>query len=172
MTTVTVGSGRNRKAQWVNCKNCEKHFKAAWSEIKRGGGKYCSIRCARNDRPLKGRVGHCKNCGLPLGYFQPSEFKRKKQRVYCDLKCRRKYQLKFHSNRFPTSKTNAHYSARLVYRLSGKKLQCAVIWCRQTKNIHIHHKNHDRTDNNPKNLIALCLKHHMLYHRLVKFWRR
>lgn len=49
-----------------------------------------------------------------------------------------------------------------IYRTLIEKDRCA--WCGSTKNLLVHHKDEDRTNPDPSNLICLCKKCHQNLH--------
>lgn len=162
--TIQLGDGRLRPAERRECEYCGRPFMAAIAEIKRGHGRYCSLTCARYDVPRKRVVKPCEWCGVDISR-EPNQAKRIKTR-FCSNRCAAFWK---HANTDIRNKSMAHYAARKVYKLTHDKIECIVPWCHNTK-IHIHHRNHNPSDNRPKNLIAICDKHHNFYHKKLAWF--
>lgn len=67
------------------CPICGKEFEAKMSEIKRGGGKYCSVTCYQKSKETK-ITQTCKHCGKEFK-TSPSKIKNGGGK-YCSRKCR------------------------------------------------------------------------------------
>lgn len=73
-----------------NCKTCGRFFWTIPSRIKKGKGKFCSHKCAMEDRK-KGEYKKCSYCGGTF-YVQKRSLKRKGRGQYCSRDCKDKSQ--------------------------------------------------------------------------------
>lgn len=160
MYTV-VGGTRIRKAVKRECKNCFKVLYVPESDTKRGRGSFCGSSCAKNYQ-IKVIFTSCLHCGSPVP--TANRLATAYRHKYCSTKCRI---LDYHEHYDGSRKKGArHYSARKV-AFYTRKSSCIVPWCR-SKQLHIHHLNHDNADNRRRNLLAVCKHHHEKYHLLVR----
>lgn len=110
---------------------------------------------------------YCEYCGKPMyrtrflsGRLEDySAFLRRK---YCDRMCMRKA---FVKKGDPCQDySSAHHSAREIkYLIEGSEKICEI--CGSTKNIDVHHKDGNFSNNDPENLMLLCRSCHMKEHR-------
>jgi len=82
---------RNSKKVKQTCKNCHKVFYVVPSEIKRGNGKFCSIKCFNKYYHSVKIV--CQNCGKI--FIKPQAIVKREEGKFCSRKC---------SNEFHTQK--------------------------------------------------------------------
>ena len=114
---------------------------------------------------------HCAYCGKEMhrvrfesGRLEDlSAFKRRK---YCCRECMRKAFIKVGENN--QLYAPSHHTARAIaYTIQEKERKCEI--CGSTSNIDVHHKDGNRTNNNPENLVLLCRSCHMKEHRKTRF---
>ena len=90
------GKGWSRGKEFVPrqiCGHCHQSFYAPPIQMRRGGGKYCSVNCygaARTTLLDQHPNCICRNCGTKFR-LAPSQLKRK-QGQYCSKECQRQYQ--------------------------------------------------------------------------------
>ena len=104
--------------------------------------------------PKADPVKHCEACGAPM------ERKRYKGRLEdCSVFLRRRFccQSCANTREVLTSKDGHHWRAR-----QHRKRVCEE--CGITRRLHVHHKDRDRTNNDPGNLATLCGSCHLKLH--------
>lgn len=110
---------------------------------------------------------YCKYCNKPLerkrfnGRLEDySVFTKRK---YCDKECMRKDWLQL--DKIKENWSNSHSTARKANELILHRIKCEI--CGSTKNLDIHHKDRDYTNNNLDNLQCLCRSCHNKIHRVT-----
>lgn len=141
------------------CKQCEKTFYLFPSEIKKGGGKYCSRSCAmkyRNihDNPTKDekvREKISKNHADFSGKNNPMYGRRGKDAPsYIDGR---------------NSFTGETYKKILL--ASGREQICEE--CGSKDNLHVHHRDKNHKNNDINNLAWVCVKcHNNIVHKHLR----
>ena len=129
----------------MNCPNCDKPLITRLrSRYLSGRLKHCSMRC---------RIESCNHpCLVCAGSIHG-----KPKRKYCSQKCKGTAMVGA-NRKIIVGKSGCSYRAR---RLSvGACLSCGA-----TEKIHVHHIDHDYTNNVLSNLITLCSKCHLGGHR-------
>lgn len=101
---------------------------------------------------------YCVQCGDMLARKRFSsgaleDMGRFKKRLYCNTECQRRAQVKDDA----TAKQTMMSRARKF-----KTTSCAV--CAETTRLHIHHIDHDFRNNDPANLMTLCVLCHNRVH--------
>lgn len=149
-------SARQRTSISCTCIHCASVFSRTPSQIARRGGKYCSIKCANENRQVE-RV--CKCCGV--------NFKIGRARVhgtsnssgnYCSRKCYDKWLCR-------TERTTGRGSQWRAIRLAQIKKSPYCGWCGSVKKrLQVHHivpfrLTHDNSDANLIPLCGSCHKH-------------
>lgn len=112
---------------------------------------------------------YCAYCGKKLerhrynGRLEDlSAFKRRK---YCNQDCMRKAFVK--KDAAEQGNGEAHASARkIAYLIEEREKVCEM--CGSTKNVDIHHKDHNYNNNSSDNLMLVCRSCHMKLHRPTK----
>ena len=141
------------------CGYCNKSFLTYLSEIKKGGGKFCSRSCATTYRnihnnPTKSEEVRKKislNHADVSGKNNPMYGKRGKDAPsYIDGR---------------SSFIGETYRKKLL--ASGRKQICEI--CNTTDNLQVHHKDKNHYNNNIDNLAWLCSKcHHTIAHKHLR----
>ena len=99
-------------------------------------GRACSV-CKKSDNKHLREFGYiCKQC--LLGKKQKENERRLKKR----------------------RKNNLSYNRKIVL---NKHKEC--FFCKKIKNLHVHHLDKNRNNNNVENLMVLCISCHFLLHR-------
>jgi len=148
--------------RYIKCKICNKTVFYSPSKIR----KYCSNKCAHIDRIVP--MPKCPICGNPK--------KSRSAWKYCSLKCRNKgksftghrcwkggkhinsrgYVMIFiPKEKRKTSSKYKHEHRIIMERHLGRSLK---------KIEHVHHKNHDRSDNRIENLVLVSPSEHLRLH--------
>lgn len=155
-----------------NCLICNTEFDAPLREINRGNAKVCSRKCGYisasakkiKNHPPNTQCSYCKN----FFYKSPSKKNGSKSRLYF---CCREH--KDTAQRIESGFTDiwpSHYKAgtSVKYRkiaLSHYGAVCKI--CGYNKHpciLHVHHIDHDRTNNKVENLLVCCPNCHMEQH--------
>ena len=122
---------------------CGKKFKTFKSRVKDNRGKFCSKKC------------HYKNAKRPSGLQYKIKIKNKGWFKKGSTAGKHKHHLKWNKN--PRFK-NGIWSYREEAKRKGMGKKCEL--CGSKKNIYIHHKDHNRKNNNFKNWMSVCSKCH------------
>lgn len=148
---------------FVSCRTCQCVFDAKNSEIRRGGGKYCSRKCfPRFKKQVKEANCTCAQCG---SRFHVTESKLLEYN-FCTRTCKDRAQRiggvkAIQPAHYKDGSTNYHDKA--TNHFGYKCNRCG--YCKYP--IHeVHHKDRDRTNNTIENLEVLCGKCHDEEHYL------
>ena len=173
----------------LKCIQCNKEFYTYNSEIKKGGGLYCSWECRikgikkeGNPNWKKRAVKECKTCKK---YFKVSFWElRIRPALYCSKKCRGKdleWRNKFSKIRKENGKSKLEknsnwrggksfdlytieWTKELKYNIRKRdNYTCQLCGKNQSelkKRLHIHHIDYDKKNCCQSNLISLCLNCH------------
>ena len=129
-----------------NCINCGKEFETQLKEIRRGKGKYCSLRCAGH---AGGKAFHAKYDirGMNNPNYKDGNWQS------------RKYQYKLNYRRRHPEAAKAHDIVRNAVR-HGRLIKQPCHICGSTINVHAHHEDYSK----PLDVIWLCDKCHRIRH--------
>lgn len=134
------------------CLWCGRTFLIYPSEIRKGGGKFCSRKCAmtyRNthDNPTKS-----------------AEVRARISQNHADVSGENNPMFMRRGEKAPGYKDGRNSFKGEVYRkillASGRKQECEV--CKATDNLHVHHIDRDHRHNALENLTWVCAKCHNL----------
>ena len=137
------------------CEMCGKVFYTFPSQVKRGGGRYCSKGCGTRFRNLTDNPAK-----LP-------DVRKKIKENHADFSGKNNPMYGVRGKDAPNYKTgaskyNGYY--RMV-ALTNKPPICEECGTKPTKyNLHVHHKDRDRSNNTLENLKVLCAKCHSSNH--------
>lgn len=144
------------------CILCGKEFKGHKSNANR----FCSYNCfwkSRQDRVHK----HCIHCGKEF-YRRPSEEK-KGESKYCSEKCYREFNKGDKHYNWKNGITKITYNGIGYTSVLKRKIKelyenkCSN--CLSSNNLHIHHIDKNKSNNDIENLILLCASCHMKIHK-------
>lgn len=151
-----------------NCLQCKKQFYVERKEINRGYGKFCSRECSYSFRKGKKKIIHtncvCATCSN-LFYRSPHRLKQSKTGLFfCSRHCKNlatrintQYsQPDIMPPHFGTGKQN---DSKIYRKICFENHSQKCILCgynRIPQIIHVHHKDRNRENNSPDNLIPLC----------------
>ena len=141
------------------CLWCGDTFLTYQSEIRRGGGKFCSRNCAttyRNtyDNPTKS-----------------AEVRKKISLHHADVSGERNPMFMKRGEQSPSFIDGRSFFKGETYRkmllASGRVQECEV--CKATENLHVHHIDGDHSNNVLENLTWVCVKcHNLVKHPIVR----
>jgi len=145
--------------------NCKREFEIYPSQLKKGGGKYCSFKCTK-----KGEWRNCPGCGTRF-YAQRSRISRSES-TYCSQKCgnpargkKKEENPNWKGGRFKRS--DGYIAVRLSedeYRLEHDLVVEQSIGRRLRPGENVHHKNGVRDDNRLENLELIGVADHISQH--------
>lgn len=145
----------------VKCQKCKKVFYAKPNWLKKGWGKYCSLKCSWKSQ-LKGKYFNCEVCKKKV-WRMPSKFEHSKSgKVFCNKSCQTLWRNKFYSGPLhPFWKGGIN-----IYRKTLIKTKTPIV-CRacgydDEKVLLVHHIDKNRNNNKEENLEWLCRNCHYL----------
>ncbi len=147
----------------VNCQICSKDFYVKNNHLKRGWGKYCSIKC-RNKSQIKGKTIKCKACGKSIFRSLAQLRHSKSGESFCSKSCYYKKRNSFYAEDKHPRWTNGESSYRDIMIRNGLVKKCARCNLEDTRILVVHHIDHNRKNNNKSNLISVCHNCHYLIH--------
>ena len=133
------------------CKQCGKEFFVYPCQIRRGGGKFCSISCGTRYRNL-----HCNPTRSPTVRKKISEHHADVSGKNNPMYGRRGTLCPSYIDGRKAAKLSTPY--RKILWAAGVEKKCAM--CGSTENIHVHHIDKNHSNNNIENLMYLCAKCH------------
>jgi len=147
----------------VKCKICDKEFYVKPSHQKLGYGKYCSRNCQRKGQ-VKGKYVLCEFCGKEIWRI-PRDIKRSKSnKFFCSKSCQTKWRNKLFSGNKHANWKGGEYTYHRIMREHNIRAICSRCGIDDKKVLVIHHKDHNRKNNNIDNLVWLCRNCHYLTH--------
>jgi len=99
-----------------------------------------------------------KKCPVCEKEFE-AQFGSKREKQTCSYGCANKLFRSGENNGMWKNDTSAHYT-KICFRYHEKK--CII--CEEDKIVAVHHFDHNHENNDPKNLVPLCLTHHSYIH--------
>jgi endogenous inhibitor of DNA gyrase (YacG/DUF329 family) len=157
-----------------NCKICKKEFFVQNREIKKGYGNYCSKKC-HGISLRTGELGKCKNCNKSI-WIQPNV-----NQKFCSMKCSQDFQKKSFLGKNNSAwidgrSYDKHYlpEFRVIRREISQRDNFKCMLCQieesKLKQHSIHHIDYNKNNNQPSNLITLCVSCHSKTGINRKYW--
>ena len=149
------------------CATCKRAFQARVAELRRGNGKFCSLKCSANrPRSPKPPNTSCSFCGTAL-YRSPSQQARSKHgKIFCDRKCKENAQKDpsygISPSHYGTGNGQHSYRAAALSALPNKCNRCD--YAKRVDVLQVHHKDSNRENNTLDNLEILCPTCHVAHH--------
>lgn len=163
------------------CQFCGKNFYEKPSRIANGRGKFCSLSCLGKSKtgernPYYGKEGLkgdkspvwssieriCKMCDQKF-HVQSNRIKDNRG-IFCSAECRDKYLRGENHHCWKGGKSFEPYTPEFNEKLKEQIRKRDCYKCqeclRDDIQLHIHHIDYDKANNNPNNLISLCLSCH------------
>lgn len=149
----------------VQCKICSNPFYAKPNWIKRGWGKYCSIKCQHED--LKnGEIVECFLCKKNIYRAKKALLRSRSQKYFCGKTCQtiwRNSILYVGSNHSNWKGGGSAY--RDILLRQNRPQICKRCRTKDKRLLAAHHINRNRNDSRVENLIWLCYNcHHLVHH--------
>lgn len=154
-----------------HCNTCNRPFQAEMKEVRRGGAKYCSLSCSsKRPKPPKAPNFICANCSTSF-YRSPSSAKGSKSGLmFCSRRCKEEMQ-SLKNGISPIQPSHYGNGSGINYRILAYRYydkKCNVCgYDKHPEILVVHHKDHDRTNNELDNLEILCPTHHNEHHYLT-----
>ena len=151
----------------VNCKTCQVLFNVKPSWVKRGYGKYCSLKC-KYEGTRKGKIVICNICGIET-YKPPKEIKRSKSgKFFCSKSCQTKWRnTEFIGPKHANWKTGKNAYRSVLGRHKVTK-ECSMCGIKNDKLLAVHHIDKNHYNNDVSNLAWVCHNcHHLIHHDSV-----
>ena len=142
--------GRPRNRIKKKCCNCEKEFEVRPSEIKKGGGKFCSRSCATTYRNIHDNPAWS------------DEVRKKISKNHADVSGEKNPMYGRRGEKAPSYIDGRNSFKGEIYRkmllASGAEKKCKI--CGKTEKLHVHHLDGNHKNNNINNLVWLCTNCH------------
>tara|TARA_R110002074_G_scaffold380899_1_gene559737 strand:- start:93 stop:605 length:513 start_codon:yes stop_codon:yes gene_type:complete len=153
------------------CKQCNKNFNAPLREVKRGNGKFCSLKCSAKGRAKKAKIPNvtCAKCSK-LFYKSPSKMKMSKSGLFfCNRLCKDSAQKiggikAIQPPHYGLGKGQHTYRKTALQSKPNVCNKCS--YNKYTQILIVHHIDRDRKNNNLSNLEILCPNCHAIEHYL------
>jgi len=152
----------------IPCKLCGLEFYSKPSWIKKGDGKYCSMKCSSQARRT-GKTIKCFLCKRST-YKKKIDFQRSDSgKLFCSKRC----SLKWKNTTFIGPKHNNWKhggnsdSYRNILKRSGRPRKCQICNNEDLRVLDVHHRDGNRRNNSLKNLTWLCCNCHFLVHHYI-----
>ena len=154
-------TGRKREAKEVICSHCNTKFLNSLVSINKTKNHYCTLSCYHNS--VKGATVRCAYCNKEV-YKQKSKLKNSKSGHYfCSPSCQSKGKtVSFGLKEVQPSFYDSGYNYRKrAFRILDNR--CSVCGYNTIEVLEVHHKDHNRNNNQPNNWDILCPTHHKEY---------
>lgn len=148
----------------VLCKQCDKSFYVKPNRLEKGWGSFCSNTCKH--RSLKtGSLLECYTCAKPLYRNLTDQKKSQNNRFFCNRSC----QAIWKNSRLATGVDHPNWktgisSYREIMKRQDVPLICTRCSVEDFRILAVHHKDKNRQNNLPSNLMWLCHNCHYLVH--------
>ena len=152
------------KKAYVVCETCKSPFEAKQKEINRGNAKYCSLTCsARRSREAREPNCSCAQCNKAI-YITPHRKTSTKSGLhFCSQECKNIAQRIGGILVIDHYKNGISSYREICFRTHGT----VCVGCGYDKHRDVltaHHRDHDRSNNKPENLVPLCPTCHVEVH--------
>lgn len=151
-----------------SCERCGDFFDAEESEVKRGRGRFCGLSCSSSRLRPSGRRRSSVECAYCKKKFEKTYSQKKKSKSGLFF-CTRSHKDAAQRIGGIREIMPGHYGTTLTrYRVKALR-EISVVCNRcgydeEKRILVVHHKNHDREDNDISNLEILCPNCHAIHH--------
>ena len=152
----------------VSCKVCNKEFYVKPSHQKRGWGKCCSRKC-RDQLARKGKLFNCSICNKET-YYSPFRLLHSKSRNYfCGKPSQTTWRNSLYIGESHKNWKDGTKSYREILKRNSINPECFLCKAKNPLLLAVHHKDHNRHNNDISNLLWLCHNCHYLAHHDSEF---
>ena len=148
----------------VRCKNCKKWCTKYVHHVKQANAKGTNLFCGKTchkEYQQTGTFVKCATCNKDVWKTPSGKRRSKSGKMFCDKHCATIY-----NNHQKVGAKHPNYKGtsyrKLALQLYGPK--CFLCDYSNEIVVQVHHKDHNRKNNDPKNLIVLCPTHHWEIH--------
>lgn len=147
-----------------NCKYCEQSFETRNSDINRGFGKFCSIKCGLKFRYKSNQIPNTTCAYCDKLFYRPSSHKKGRSKSGLYFCCRTHKDLAQRIGGLSVIQPRHYGSGYKSW--ARRELGNACVRCGYTEFpiLEIHHIDRDRTNNKIENLELLCPNCHSIEH--------
>jgi hypothetical protein len=151
----------------VKCKICSKEFYSKPNWIKKGWGKFCSLKCSREGRK-KGKLMACHVCEKIVYKAPKALLGSKSKKYFCGKSCQTIWRNsivfvgKNHSNW-----KGGEFTYKNILIKSSNSRECKLCKEKDKRLLAVHHIDKNRKNNQVENLIWLCHNCHFLVHHYI-----
>jgi len=152
----------------MKCKTCGNDFYAKPNWIKKGWGKYCSIKC-QHESLKNGRFVECFLCKKKI-YRTLKNLKRSKSKKYfCSKSCQTIWRnsIIYIGSNHSNWKGGGSIYRDILLRQNRPQI-CKRCGIRDERLLAVHHIDRNRNNSRVENLIWLCYNCHHLVHHNIK----
>lgn len=148
----------------VKCKICKKEFYVKPCHQRLGGGKYCSREC-KNYGQRKGKYVRCHICNKEVWKAPKALQHSKSGYFFCSKSCQTQWRNKYYSGpKHPNWVSGKNINYRKILSQYEPKSICKRCGLKDARVLNVHHKDQNRRNNEPNNLVWLCMSCHYLVH--------
>lgn len=153
----------------THCRYCKNPFDAPIKELNRGNARFCSISCARKNRPAKKQEPNftCAQCGQE--FYRPTSSQKNSRSglFFCSRSCKdRAQRLDGIKDVQPSHYKDGSrsYRVRAIRSFGAICNRCG--YAKIESVLEVHHKDRNRSNNELSNLEVLCPTCHTEEHLL------
>lgn len=147
----------------VSCGVCKKEFYAKPSHLILGYCKYCSMQC-RREAQKTGKTVACHVCKELIWRTPKDVQKSLSGYFFCSKNCSMSWKNSINSGVNHPLWNGGTSLYRRLKEESGDKMVCTACGIKDKRLLVVHHKDHDRGNNQLSNLQWLCRNCHYLAH--------
>jgi len=147
----------------ILCEVCNKSFKRKLSQVRYFKHHYCSKSCHYKARKL-GIYTKCANCQKPIYKAMRAVRASKNKKFFCGKKCSNIVLGQIQSRANHPNWTTGKASYKAVMKRSSLKCECVRCGRNDKRILSVHHIDHNRQNNNLRNLVWMCRNCHHLVH--------
>ena len=153
----------NRHMMNTVCTVCGKRFYAKPSHKAKGWGKYCSKECQYKGQSTGKRLA-CATCGKVVYKTVTAQKRSISGEFFCSGSCQTVWRNKQYSGERHANWTNGKSVYRKIMQRKNVPEICEKCKTDDNRILAVHHKDKNRENNAPDNLIWLCHNCHYLVH--------
>jgi hypothetical protein len=150
---------------YTSCRICQVQRYIKPYHLAKGWGKYCSNQCKFVGQKT-GCNKACQQCYSPVYRSRKDQVGSTEGRFFCNRSC----QAKWRNSRVLFGANHGNWkggtgSYRTILKRTNRPQLCVKCQTTDYRILAVHHKDKDRTNNNPLNLLWLCHNcHYMVHH--------